>query len=207
MDNGYGGPESYDPEYGAPLAHNWNFESRRRPAPSPDASAEESLTVEEPATVEHPHDPLADRELTFLLGAAYQAILASSGAEMHTAGYDGLRPVHDTILHTLHEGGHTSGELAEVLGISQKETVQLIRDLEKRGHLRQAPHPSGGRRVLYVLTDKAQQHLRAAGYVQARLETRLVEKVGAEGMSELRSRLAQLVRAQVGDEVPPPRFS
>ncbi|MCD5353777.1 MarR family winged helix-turn-helix transcriptional regulator [Kineosporia mesophila] len=151
-------------------------------------------------------DPLAAQDLTFLLGAAYQSIQTEFRTELDSAGYADVRPLHSLVFQVLQtRGGCTSGDLADDLGLTRQATLQTVKDLEKRGYLRQAPHPEGGRRVLYVLTEKAQQHLRAAGYVLGRIENRLVDKIGDQSLTVLRTRLAQLVRAQVGDDVPPLR--
>ncbi|MCD5311701.1 MarR family winged helix-turn-helix transcriptional regulator [Kineosporia babensis] len=102
-------------------------------------------------------------------------------------------------------GGLTVEDLAEALSLTAPEAVQLTKTLEKRGYLRRTPGPRGARHPLYVVNSKAQQYMRAAGYVQVRQEARLVERLGEDGVAELRTRLTQLIRAQTGDDVPPLR--
>ncbi|WP_285623912.1 MarR family winged helix-turn-helix transcriptional regulator [Kineosporia sp. NBRC 101677] len=161
--------------------------------------AEESVTAEEP-------DPLADSDLTHLLRLALQTVRAETMTELAAAGYEQLGPLHDLAFSVLQtRGGCTSDELGEEIGVATPEAVKLAKELEKRGYLRRIPGPRGPRHPHYVITSKAQQHLRAAGYVQARQEARLAEWLGGNGLTELRTRLAQLVRSQAGSEVPPLR--
>lgn len=149
---------------------------------------------------------LGAADLRTLLGLAHQVIGAGILADLAAAGYDEIRPVHGLVLQALQtRDGATSGELSEILGISQQEAGQLVKDLHRRGYLCSTPHPGSNRRIRYVMTDRAQQQLRAFGYVTARQEARLSERIGAEALADLRGRLADLIRAQVGDDVPPLR--
>jgi DNA-binding MarR family transcriptional regulator len=151
------------------------------------------------------HDPLADAELSWLLGIAFQAILAEFNARLDAAGHGGLRPAHGMVFQIVRGQGVTSTELAERLGVTKQAAGQLVTDLEKRGYLRRAEHPQGGRRRLIVLTDKAADHLRAAGPILHQLEAELADQVNDVNLTALRSELARLIRAMVGTEVPPLR--
>ncbi|GAB3264073.1 MarR family winged helix-turn-helix transcriptional regulator [Kineosporia babensis] len=187
-----------EPWPGPPQAGQW----------SPENDQPEPEVFEEPeaVTAEQPPDPLAESELTYLLRMALQTVRAETTAELVAVGLEELRPLDNMVFTVLQErGGLTVEDLAEALSLTAPEAVQLTKTLEKRGYLRRTPGPRGARHPLYVVNSKAQQYMRAAGYVQVRQEARLVERLGEDGVAELRTRLTQLIRAQTGDDVPPLR--
>jgi DNA-binding MarR family transcriptional regulator len=151
------------------------------------------------------NDPLATTELTFLLGAAYQAVLREFHERLDTVGEGpsaGLRPVHGFVFQILGSAGATGTELAERLGVTKQAAGQIVDDLEQRGYVRRGPHPAGGRRRLVVLTDMARAHLAIAGNVLHALEAEITDQVSLTG---LRADLAAVIRALTGDVLPPLR--
>jgi DNA-binding MarR family transcriptional regulator len=151
-------------------------------------------------------DPLADTELTFLLGISFQLVLAEFTSRLDAAGHGDVRPVHGMIFQILYGGGATSSELAERLSVTKQASGQLIADLERRGYVRREDHPQGGRRRLIVLTDKALAHLNAAGAILHQLESEIAARAGEGAPLALRTELAQLIRAMTGDgDIPPLR--
>ncbi|TCO59854.1 MarR family winged helix-turn-helix transcriptional regulator [Actinocrispum wychmicini] len=150
-------------------------------------------------------DPLARTELTFLLGLAFQLVVADFVQEVEAAGYRDLRPAHGAVFQALRGAGATSTELAERLGVTKQASGQMVGDLESRGYVRRVPHPDGGRRRLVILTDKAMQHMSVAGQVLARLEGDLAAKFGGAELAALRAELTRLIRTMAGDALPPLR--
>jgi DNA-binding MarR family transcriptional regulator len=151
-------------------------------------------------------DPLADTELTFLLGISFQLVLAEFTGRLDAAGHGDVRPVHGMIFQILYGGGATSSELAERLGVTKQASGQLIADLEKRGYVRREDHPQGGRRRLIVLTGKALAHLAAAGAILHRLEAEIAARAGDDTLPALRAELARLIRAMTAHgDIPPLR--
>jgi DNA-binding MarR family transcriptional regulator len=150
-------------------------------------------------------DPLANVELTFLLGTAFQVLVTEFVRRLDAVGYSELRPVHGMIFQVLYDSNITSTELAERLGVTKQATGQMVAELEKRGYLRREMHPEGGRRRLLVLTDKALDHMHVAGRVLREMEAELAAKTDDGNLLLLRTELSQLVHAMVGDAVPPLR--
>ncbi|MEH1013518.1 MarR family transcriptional regulator [Micromonospora sp. CPCC 206060] len=150
-------------------------------------------------------DPLADAELTFLLGMGFQLVLGEFVERVAAAGYADLRPVHGMVFQVLKGCGATSSELAERLGVTKQAAGQIVDDLERRGYVRREPHPDGGRRRLVLLTDAAVRHLAVAGQVLHGLESELADRLGAADLARLREVLARLIRDRSGDRPPPLR--
>ncbi|HEY4465049.1 MAG TPA: MarR family transcriptional regulator [Streptosporangiaceae bacterium] len=150
-------------------------------------------------------DPLGDQELTFLLGTAFQVVLAEFVRRLNAAGYSELRPVHGMIFQILAGPGATSTELAERLGVTKQAAGQMVAELEKRGYVRRKMHPDGGRRRLIVLTDKALGHLTVAGHILHDLEAELAVQINDTNLATLRAELSRVVHAMVGDAIPPLR--
>jgi DNA-binding MarR family transcriptional regulator len=154
---------------------------------------------------EDSHDLLANAELTFLLGIAFQLVLAEFNRRLDTAGYGELRPAHGMIFQLLNDSGATSSELAERLGVTKQAAGQMVAELEGRGYVRRQEHPEGGRRRLVVLTDKAIAHLKVAGSILHQLETELAEQVDDANLAMLRAELTRLIRAMAHTGIPPLR--
>ncbi|MFD3686220.1 MarR family winged helix-turn-helix transcriptional regulator [Nocardiopsis sp. NPDC058631] len=150
-------------------------------------------------------DPLERAELTFLLGMAFQLVLAEFVREVDSEGYDELRPIHGLAFQVLRHGGATSSELAERLGVTKQAAGQIVAYLEEHGYVRRVEHTEGGRRRLVVLTDRADEHLAVAGRVLHELEARVGERMGPGGLSVLRAELAGLIRGLAGGDLPPLR--
>ncbi|MEV6236958.1 MarR family winged helix-turn-helix transcriptional regulator [Lentzea sp. NPDC051838] len=152
-----------------------------------------------------PDDPLARTELTFVLGMAFQLVVAEFVQRLDAEGYADLRPAHGAVFQALRGGGATSTELAERLGVTKQAAGQMVADLEERGYLRRVEHPDGGRRRLVVLTGKADEHMAVAGRVLHKLEAELASQLGEGKLQELRAGLSQLIRELAGAELPPLR--
>jgi len=150
-------------------------------------------------------DPLRRTELTFLLGWAFQLVVGEFVRRLDVAGYADLRPVHGLVFQALRGGGATSTELASTLGVTKQAAGQIVAELERKGYLRRAEHPAGGRRRLVVLTDQADRHLAIAGELLRELEAELAGRLDDPGLAELRGDLAALVRTLAGNTLPPLR--
>jgi DNA-binding MarR family transcriptional regulator len=150
-------------------------------------------------------DPLERAELLYLFGMAFQLLQNSFVGLLDTLGYTDLRPVHGMVFQLLRDGGATSTELAEQIGVTKQAAGQIVAYLEERGYVTRTAHPDGGRRRLVVLTAKARDHLAVAGSVLTGLEGGLAERIGAADLAALRRALAKVVRELGGAQLPPLR--
>ncbi|MEU8181969.1 MarR family transcriptional regulator [Micromonospora sp. NPDC049044] len=150
-------------------------------------------------------DPLANAELTFLLGMAFQLVHGEFVLRMNDLGYHELRPVHGMLFQSLGLQGATSTELAEKLGVTKQAIGQIVDFLAERGYVTRKPHPQGGRRRLIVMTDKAMTHLAIAGRTLHELESQIAHQLGPDRLAMLQTQLARLIRNCAGDVIPPLR--
>jgi DNA-binding MarR family transcriptional regulator len=150
-------------------------------------------------------DPLARTELTFLLGLAFQVMLAEFIDRVDAAGYAELRPMHGLVFQAIGSADLTSSELAERLGVTKQAAGQMVDELERLGYVERRPHPAGGRRRLLALTGKARDHLRVAGQIMHDLESELAGQLDEAALAALRGTLARVIRSRAGANVPPLR--
>ncbi|MFJ9340288.1 MarR family winged helix-turn-helix transcriptional regulator [Streptomyces sp. NPDC101733] len=136
-----------------------------------------------------------------MLGIGFQLLLGEFTRRLAAAGQSDLRPVHGMAFQALRGSGATATELAERLGVTKQAAGQLVDELEKRGYVRRAPHPGGGRRKLVVLTPAATEHLDVAGRVLHGLEAELGTRAD---LPALRRELSHLIGALHGDDSLPP---
>jgi DNA-binding MarR family transcriptional regulator len=150
-------------------------------------------------------DDLSGFELTYLLGMAFQLLLGEFVHRLDEAGYEGLRPAHGMAFQILKDGGATGTELAARLGITKQAVSGMVTHLEELGYVVRVQHPSGGRRHLIQLTEKAYAHLEVAGGVLHQLEADVSGQIGTTSMRRLRGDLAATIMALSGGDVPPLR--
>lgn len=150
-------------------------------------------------------DQLPRTELTFLLGMAFQLLIAEFDSRLSEAGFGDLRPVHGMALQAVRGGGTTGTELAAHLGMTKQAAGRIVDELEERDYVRRAPHPAGGRRKLIVLTEAAHRHLAVAGGILHDLEAEVARRAGVTELSGLRTELARVIRALHRGTLPPLR--
>lgn len=144
-------------------------------------------------------------ELTYLLGMAFQLLLGEFVRRLDELGYDEIRPVHGMAFQILRNGGATGTELAAELGITKQAVSEMVAHLEALGYVVRVPHPSGGRRQLIQLADRARAHLDVAGAALHKLEAEVTSQIGATSMRRLRVELAETIMALSGGDIPPLR--
>ncbi len=143
---------------------------------------------------------------TPLIGAAMNAALQTISsrvlAELHTAGFDDIRPAHLSILRNVWPGGRRIGELADRVGITKASVVYLVDQLQQRGYVERVSDPGDGRATLVRLSQRGQSvHQVARAAVQCVQE----ERAQVVGRAEMEAFLATLARLAdwAGDETQP----
>jgi DNA-binding MarR family transcriptional regulator len=150
-------------------------------------------------------EELAGFELTYLVGMTFQLLLKEFVGRLDKLGYEGIRPADGMAFQVLKGDGLTGTELAAQLGITKQAVSVMVDHLEKLGYVARANHPSGGRRQLIQLTEKAHVHLDVAGTVLHELESEIISKTGKIPLYTLRITLAEMILTLSGGDIPPLR--
>lgn len=150
-------------------------------------------------------DELTGYELTYLVGMTFQLLLSEFVRRLDERGYRGIRPIDGMAFQILKGAGATGTELAAQLGVTKQAVSGMVADLEEHGYVVRVKHPSGGRRQLIKLTEKAYLHLEVAGAVLSDLEAEIVDQTGKTTVETLRKTLAQMILALSGGDIPPLR--
>jgi DNA-binding MarR family transcriptional regulator len=130
-----------------------------------------------------------------LIGAymnmALQTIAGRVLAELHTAGFDDIRPAHLTVLRNLWPEGRRISDLADRVGITKASIVYLVDQLQQLGYVEREPDPSDGRATLVRLSERGWSvHQVARAAVQSVQD----EWTKVVGTAEMEAFVATLVR-------------
>jgi DNA-binding MarR family transcriptional regulator len=150
-------------------------------------------------------DELTGFELTYLLGMTFQLLLGEFVDRLDELGHGEVRPIYGMAFQVLKGEGATGTELAARLGITKQAVSEMVVHLEELGYVTRVQHPSGGRRQLIQLTEKACTHLEVAGAVLQDLEAEIIGQTGKIPVRTLRMTLAEMIVALSGGDIPPLR--
>ncbi|MER5792269.1 MarR family transcriptional regulator [Streptomyces sp. NPDC001980] len=150
-------------------------------------------------------DELTDYELIYLVGMTFQLLLGEFVGRLNERGYEDIRPIDGMALQVLKGEGATGTELAAALGITKQAVSGMATHLEEHGYVVRVQHPSGGRRQLLQLTEKAYVHLSEAGAVLHDLEAEIIGQTGKIPMYTLRMTLAEIIKTLSRGHIPPLR--
>ncbi len=150
-------------------------------------------------------DDLTGYELTYLVGMTFQLLLRQFVGRLDEHGYKEIRPIDGMAFQVLKGEGATGTELAAQLGITKQAVSGMVAHLEELGYVVRVRHPSGGRRQLIKLTEKAYVHLDVAGAVLRDLEAEIIGQTGEIAIHTLRKTLAEMIWTLSGGDIPPLR--
>ena len=130
-----------------------------------------------------------------LIGASMNRVLQPIArrilTELHTAGFEDMRPAHLTVLRHLWPQGQRISTLADRAGITKASVVYLVDQLQHRGYVERVADPSDGRATIVQLSVRGRLvHQVARAAVQAIQE----EWTQAVGQAEMEAFLATLAR-------------
>jgi DNA-binding MarR family transcriptional regulator len=133
---------------------------------------------------------LPEPDFGILLGAAYAAFTEWLRAEMRASGFDDLGPSHGYVFRALGEGSMTLTELAAGLGMTTQGAAKIVAAMAEGGYVRSTPDPTDGRAKRLALDDRGRRALRRARALHASYERRLIRRLGAQRVADLREALA-----------------
>jgi DNA-binding MarR family transcriptional regulator len=106
--------------------------------------------------------------------------------ELVAAGFPDRRfPEGRVLVMCAGPGEITISEIGRQLGITRQGASKIVAGLRERDYVAVTPSPADGREKLVTLTPKAAGMLAARARSAARLEARLREEIGPEGVEQL----------------------
>jgi DNA-binding MarR family transcriptional regulator len=115
-------------------------------------------------------------------------------------GHPAVRAPHGNVLQFLDAEGTRVSELARRAQITKQSMAELVAHLERHGYVERVPDPADRRAKLVRATARGDEVYAIAREFIAELEHRLVRRLGAERVDELRQLLLE-VNAEILREV------
>jgi DNA-binding MarR family transcriptional regulator len=110
------------------------------------------------------------------------------------AGYDDLRPAHNSVIPHVPPEGIRLTDLAERAGMTKQAMSELVLDLEHSGYLQRRPDESDARAKVIEFTDKGLASVQVALDALDDIERELADRIGERQLRSLRRTLEILVR-------------
>jgi DNA-binding MarR family transcriptional regulator len=107
-------------------------------------------------------------------------------------GHPHVRAPHGNVLQFLDAGGTRVSELARRAQITKQSMAELVSHLERHGYVERVPDPADRRAKLVRATALGDEVYAIAREFVAELEHRLVRRLGAERVHELRELLLEV---------------
>jgi DNA-binding MarR family transcriptional regulator len=129
------------------------------------------------------------------LAAAGRALTATMMAKVAGLGFDGMTPALASLMPLLDASGVRATTLAQRAGITKQAISQLVRELEARGFVEQAPDSTDTRAKIVRLTERGVALHAACANVKRELQAVAIAKLGKSRVSRLQRDLIELAAA------------
>lgn len=116
--------------------------------------------------------------------------------KLEASGHEGLSLFHTTLISHLDIEGTQISVLAERAGMSKQAMGQIAKELEERGYLLRLGDPIDKRAVLLKFTEAGYGFLEDAYQVKLQIEAEFTQRLGEEGMQQLKGLLENLLEAE-----------
>jgi DNA-binding MarR family transcriptional regulator len=130
-----------------------------------------------------------------MLRSAWTELIDEVFENLHAAGFDDLRPVHQPILRDLLTSNLRPSELGARLGLSKQAANDLVREFEAKGYITLEPDPDDGRAKRIIATERGRQAGETAQASSEAVGRRWSELVGAERYAVFEEVLRTIVDA------------
>jgi DNA-binding MarR family transcriptional regulator len=128
-----------------------------------------------------------------LIARAARAQTAAMMLKLGERGFDGLTPAFATIMPLLDETGARATALAQRAGVTKQAISQLIRLLEERNYVEQAPDRSDTRAKVVRLSKRGVALHKACAEVRQELQKATTLAVGKKELARLRKSLGSVI--------------
>lgn len=133
-----------------------------------------------------------------MLRTAWTELIDEVFENLHAAGFDDMRPVHQPILRDLLTSNLRPSELGARLGLSKQAANDLVREFEAKGYITLEPDPDDGRAKRIVATERGRKAGEAAQASSEAVGRRWSKLVGAERYVVFEAVLRTIVEAGRG---------
>jgi DNA-binding MarR family transcriptional regulator len=130
--------------------------------------------------------------LGVLLSAAERALAAELEEGLRSAGYHDLRAAHAQVFAAIDARGSRLTDLAGRAGMTKQAMGELVRYLEQHDYLNVEPDSRDRRAKLIRPTARGWSAHQASIALLVDSDRRLSERLGDEGLRDLRSQLARI---------------
>ena len=141
------------------------------------------------------HTTNAPIDLAPIILQASRAQLSAMIAHLSARGFADLTPTFALVMPLLDATGMRSSILAQRTGVTKQAMSQLVRLLEQRGYVEQAPDPSDSRAKVVRLTKHGVALRNACEEVREELHAKAVAVLGKRDLRQLQKSLSRLVES------------
>jgi DNA-binding MarR family transcriptional regulator len=117
-------------------------------------------------------------DFAILVVSATREVADRLAAAVREAGIDDMRPPFGFVIRALAEAPLELTALAERLGVTKQAAIKVVDEMEARGFLTRAPHPTDRRAKRLTLTDRGHAVRAAAVAESHRMEAELRAALG-----------------------------
>src|SRR5262245_21257206 len=121
---------------------------------------------------------MPEADLAILVVGAARVVADRLGAAVERAGVTDMRAPFGYVIRALGAQDRTLTEVAALLAVTKQSAIKVVDEMERRGFLTRAPHPTDRRVKVLRLTEKGRVVRRAALAASREMERELRRELG-----------------------------
>ena len=134
----------------------------------------------------------APENLAILLREPFRAMSDEVYERLAARGHGEVRAAHGNVFQYLDDDGTRVVELAQRAQMTKQSMASLVEHLEARGYVERVTDPTDGRAKLVRATARGREVFAIVRELVAEIDARLVERLGAAKLAQLRTLLEEL---------------
>ena len=134
----------------------------------------------------------APENLAILLREPFRAMSHEVYERLAARGHGEVRAAHGNVFQYLDDEGTRVVELAQRAQVTKQSMASLVEHLEARGYVERVTDPTDGRAKLVRATARGREVFAVVRELVAEIDARLVERLGAAKLAQLRTLLQEL---------------
>ena len=134
----------------------------------------------------------APENLAILLREPFRAMSDEVYERLAARGHGEVRAAHGNVFQYLDDDGTRVVELAQRSQMTKQSMASLVEHLESRGYVERITDPTDGRAKLVRATERGREVFAIVRELVAEIDARLVERLGAAKLAQLRTLLQEL---------------